>query len=95
MKTKKEILEHYQKGQRFYRNMDFNNRESYAESNFQDAMFENYYFGVNFSNSNFRNTRFSEHNLKSTDFNNCDLIKTKIVNYFNLFKEKRLNLCND
>ncbi|WP_223552337.1 pentapeptide repeat-containing protein [Aestuariivivens sp. NBU2969] len=80
MKTKKEILEHYQNGQRFYRNVDFDNGESYADSNFQDAMFENCYFGVDFSNSNFRNARFSDCNLKSTDFHNCDLTKTEIVN---------------
>ncbi len=80
MKTKKEILEHYQNGQRFYRNVDFDNGESYTNSNFQDAMFENCYFGVDFSNSNFRNTRFSECNLKSTDFQNCDLTKTEFIN---------------
>lgn len=80
MKTKKEILEHYQNGQRFYRNVDFDNRESYVNSNFQDAMFENCYFGVDFSNSNFRNARFFECNLKSTDFQNCDLTKTEIIN---------------
>ncbi|WAC02982.1 pentapeptide repeat-containing protein [Lacinutrix neustonica] len=80
MKTKKEILEYYQNGQRFYRNVDFDNGESYADSNFQDAMFENCYFGVEFSNSNFRNARFSECNLKSTDFSNCDLTKTEIFN---------------
>lgn len=80
MKTKKEILEHYQKGLRFYRNVDFDNGESYVESNFQDAMFENCYFGVDFSNSNFRNARFSECNLKSTNFSNCDLTKAEIVN---------------
>ena len=80
LKTKKEILDHYQKGQRFYRNVDFDNGESFVESNFQDAMFENCYFGVDFSNSNFRNARFSECNLKSTDFSSCDLTKTEIVN---------------
>jgi hypothetical protein len=80
LKTKKEILEHYQNGQRFYRNVDFDNGESYAHSNFQDAMFENCYFRVDFSNSNFRNARFSECNLKSTDFKNCDLTKTEFIN---------------
>lgn len=80
MNTKKEILAHYQKGQRFYRNVDFDNGASYAESNFQDAMFENCFFGVDFSNSNFRNARFSECNLKATVFSNCDLTKTEIVN---------------
>ena len=80
MKTTKEILDHCQKGQRFYRNVDFDNGESFVESNFQDAMFENCYFGVDFSNSNFRNARFSECNLKSTDFSSCDLTKTEIVN---------------
>lgn len=43
-------------------------------------MFENCYFEVDFSNSNFRNARFSECNLKSTNFNNCDLTKVEIVN---------------
>ena len=60
--------------------MDFDNGEPYTESNFQDAIFENCYFGVDFSNSNFRNARFSECNLKSTGFQNCDLTKTEIVN---------------
>ncbi len=80
MKTKKEILEHYQNGQRFYRNEDFDNGESYVNSNFQDAMFENCYFGVDFSNTNFRNARFSDCNLKSTNFSNCNLTKTEILN---------------
>lgn len=80
MKTIKQILAHYQSGQRFYRNVDFDNGETYTESDFQDAVFENCYFGVDFSNSNFRNARFSECNLKSTDFSNCDLTKTEIVN---------------
>lgn len=80
MKTKKEILEHYQNGQRFYRNVDFDNGESYTDSNFQDAMFENCYFGIDFSNSNFRNAKFSDCNLKSTNFSNCDLTKTEMVN---------------
>jgi hypothetical protein len=80
LKTKKEILEHYRNGQRFYRNVDFDNGESYTDSNFQDAMFENCYFGVDFSNSNFRNARFSECNLKSTEFSNCDLTKTEFIN---------------
>jgi uncharacterized protein YjbI with pentapeptide repeats len=60
--------------------VDFDNGESYTDSNFQDAMFENCYFGVDFSNSNFRNARFSECNLKSTEFSNCDLTKTEFIN---------------
>ena len=60
--------------------MDFGNGETYAESNFEEAIFENCYFGVDFSNSNFRNARFSDCNLKSTNFNNCDLIKTEFIN---------------
>ena len=80
MKTKKEIVTFYKKGNRFYRNVDFDNGKSYSHSNFQDAIFENCLFGVDFSHSNFKNTRFIDCNLKSTNFNNCDLTETLILN---------------
>ena len=81
MKSKKEILEYYQKGYRFFRNVDFDYKEeNYINSDFQDAIFENCYFGVDFTNSKFINSKFNECNLKSTDFINCDFTNAQILN---------------
>lgn len=80
MKTKQEILDYYLKGNRVFRKVDFDNNESFTSSDFQDAIFENCFFGIDISNSNFKNSKIIDCNLKSTDFTNCNFTNAEINN---------------
>jgi len=71
--TVQEFIDSYKKGHRYFSNLDFEYEEGLSNCNFQDAVFENCYLYVDFSNSNFTNAKFISCNLKEIDLRGANL----------------------
>ena len=74
------IIEKYKTGHRYFINLDFDKGEKLADLSLTETTFENCYFSVDFSNTNFSNSKFIKCNLKCSDFTNCNLTNTTFEN---------------
>jgi uncharacterized protein YjbI with pentapeptide repeats len=71
--TVQQFLEAYRSGQRYFSDLDFEYEEGLSKCNFRDAVFENCFLFVDFSNSDFTNAKFISCNLKEIDLHGANL----------------------
>lgn len=70
------IIEKYKEGNRYFLNLDFDNGEKLIGLLLADTTFENCCFSIDFSETDFTNSKFVNCNLKCCDFSKCNLTKT-------------------
>jgi uncharacterized protein YjbI with pentapeptide repeats len=73
------ILEQYRNGQRYFVDLELEN-ESFDYQDLQDAVFENCFFYSSFRNTNLRNAKFINGNIKTCDFREADLTNAHFEN---------------
>jgi uncharacterized protein YjbI with pentapeptide repeats len=73
------ILERYQKGQRYFTDLDLEN-ESFDDQYLQDIVFENCFLYSSFRRANLRNAKFINGNIKTCDFREADLTNAHFEN---------------
>ena len=74
------IIEKYKAGHRYFLNLDFDKGEKLAGQKLADTTFDNCCFSVDFSRTDFTNSKFANCNLKCCDFSNCNLTNTIFEN---------------
>ncbi len=74
------IIEKYKAGHRYFLNLDFDKGEKLAGQILVDTTFDNCCFSVDFSQTDFTNTKFANCNLKCCHFSNCNLTNTIFEN---------------
>jgi len=74
------ITKNYNKGYRYFINLDFDKGERLTGEILAESIFENCCFSADFSMTNFSNSIFIGCNLKCSDFSNCDLTNTLFEN---------------
>ncbi len=74
------IATNYKKGHKYFINLDFEKGETLICENLIEITFENCFFSVDFSKTNFSNSKFLDCNLKCSDFSNCDLTNALFEN---------------
>jgi uncharacterized protein YjbI with pentapeptide repeats len=62
------IKEKYKTGHRYFINLDFNSSDNLTELILVDTIFDNCCFSVDFSQTDFTNSRFTNCNLKGSNF---------------------------
>jgi hypothetical protein len=67
------IIDKYKAGQRYFINLDFDKGEKLVGFTLTNIIFDNCCFSVDFSNTDFSNSKFINCNLKGCDFINCNL----------------------
>lgn len=67
------IIEKHKAGLRYFINLDFGKGEKLTRQFLSDTTFENCCFSVDFSETDFSNSRFANCNLKCCDFTDCNL----------------------
>jgi len=78
--THLEFFEAFEKGERKFNNLDFENFEDFSNRNFSDVEFNNCFFALDFRNSNLTNSKFIECNIKTTDFREANLTNALMIN---------------
>jgi hypothetical protein len=74
------ILEKYKSGHRYFLNLDIDNGEKLTGELLAETTFDNCCFSVDFSDTDFTNSKFANCNLKCCDFSNCNLTNTIFEN---------------
>lgn len=74
------IIEKHKAGHRYFINLDFDKGEKLTEQVLADTTFNNCYFSVDFSQTDFTNSKFINCNLKCSDFSRCNLTNTVFDN---------------
>ena len=74
------IIEKYNAGHRYFLNLDFDKGEKLTGQLVADTTFDNCCFSVDFSKTDFTNSKFTNCNLKCCDFSNCNLTNTLFEN---------------
>lgn len=74
------IKEKYKTGQRYFINLDLNSSDKLTGLMLVDTIFDNCCFSVDFSQTDFTNSRFTNCNLKGSNFSQCDLTNTIFEN---------------
>lgn len=74
------ILENYKLGHRYFLNLDIDKGEKLTGQLLADTTFDNCCFSVDFSETDFTNSKFTNCNLKCCDFSNCNLTNTIFEN---------------
>jgi len=74
------IIEKYKAGQRYFLNLDFDKGAKLTGQILAESIFDNCCFSVDFSQTDFTNTKFSNCNLKCSDFSHCNLTNTIFEN---------------
>ena len=77
-----DIVSKYKIGQRYFINLDFDKGVKMTGQFLVDTVFENCCFSVDFSNTDFSNSKFINCNLKCSDFTNCKLTNSIFKNCF-------------
>src|SRR5688572_24035874 len=67
------IIDKYKAGHRYFINLDFDKGQKLVGFTLADTIFDNCCFSVDFSNTDFSNSKFFNCNLKCSDFTNCNL----------------------
>jgi len=78
--THLDFFEAFERGQRKFNNLDFENLEGFSDKDFSGAEFENCFFALDFRNSNLTNSKFFECNVKTTDFRQAILTNALMKN---------------
>ena len=71
--THLEFFEAFEKGQKKFDNLDFENLEGFSNKDFSGVEFEGCFFALDFRNSNLTNAKFIGCNVKTTDFRQANL----------------------
>ena len=74
------IVTDYEKGYRYFINLEFEKGEILSNEILIETTFENCFLSIDFSKTNFSNSKFISCNLKCCDFSNCDLTNTRFEN---------------
>ena len=74
------IIEKYEAGHRYFLDLNFDKGEKLTGQLLTDTTFDNCYFSVDFTETDFSNSKFANCNLKCSDFSNCDLTNTIFEN---------------
>lgn len=74
------ILEKYKSGHRYFLNLDIDKVEKLTGELLAETTFDNCCFSVDFSDTDFTNSKFANCNLKCCDFSNCNLTNTIFEN---------------
>lgn len=74
------ILEKYKSGRRYFLNLDIDKGEKLTGQLLAETTFDNCCFSVDFSDTDFTNSKFANCNLKCCDFSNCNLTNTIFEN---------------
>jgi hypothetical protein len=94
------IIEKYKAGHRYFLNLDFDKGEKMTKQTLAHTTFENCFFSVDFSQTDFTNAKFINCNLKCCDFSQCNFTNTTFENCslesaeFRNAKIDRTNLTN-
>ncbi|RFS21433.1 hypothetical protein DVR12_16175 [Chitinophaga silvatica] len=81
MSTSIELLEAYKKGERYFRDLDFEEEEDFSGIDFSNSVFEKCFLhSTNFSGCNLSNTQFLSCNLKCIDLREANLSNALIKN---------------
>jgi uncharacterized protein YjbI with pentapeptide repeats len=73
------VLEQYQKGQRYFTNLDMEN-ESFENQDLEDIVFEDCSLYISFRGANLRNAKFLNGGVKTCDFREADLTNSRFEN---------------
>jgi len=73
------VLEKYQKGQRYFQNLDMEN-ESFEGQNLESITFEDCSLYISFRKANLRNATFINGGIKTCDFREADLTNARFEN---------------
>jgi hypothetical protein len=74
------IIEKYKTGHRYFINLDFDRNVNLTGLTLADTIFDNCSFSVNFSQTDFTNSKFSNCNLNGSDFSESNLKNTIFEN---------------
>lgn len=67
------FMDAYQSGQRLFRDLEFENGESFKGLNLSGSTFQNCWFAADFTDTDLRGCKFLNCNLKTSDFTGADL----------------------
>jgi uncharacterized protein YjbI with pentapeptide repeats len=73
IKSIQHLLDAYEKGERHFTELSFENGESFEGLNLSGSTFEKSWFCVYFTNTNLSNCKFIGCNIKTSDFRGADL----------------------
>jgi uncharacterized protein YjbI with pentapeptide repeats len=73
IKSIQDLLDAYEKGERYFTSLSFENGESFEGLNLSGSTFEQSWFGAYFTNTNLSNCKFIGCNIKTSDFRGADL----------------------
>ncbi len=79
IKSIQDLLLAYEKGERYFTGLSFENGESFEGLNLSGSTFEKSYFCAYFMNTNLSNCKFIECNIKTTDFRGANLTNALIM----------------
>ncbi|MFZ7115131.1 MAG: pentapeptide repeat-containing protein [Bacteroidota bacterium] len=89
-----DIIENYKVGHRYFLNIHLNGEEKLVGQILVDVIFDNCSFSIDFSQTDFTNSKFSNCDLKSCDFTKCNLTNTVFENCYlenAEFKKAKMN----
>ena len=79
IKSIQDLLHAYEKGERYFTDLSFENCESFEGLNLSGSTFEKSWFCVYFTNTNLSNCKFISCNIKTSDFRGANLTNALIT----------------
>ncbi len=79
IKSTQDLLDAYEKGERHFTDLSFENGESFGGFNLSGSTFEKSWFCAYFTNTNLSNCKFIGCNIKTTDFRGANLTNALIT----------------
>jgi uncharacterized protein YjbI with pentapeptide repeats len=79
IKSIQDLLDAYEKGERHFTDLCFENGESFEGLNLSGSTFEKSWFCAYFTNTNLSNCKFIDCNIKTTDFRGANLTNALIM----------------
>jgi uncharacterized protein YjbI with pentapeptide repeats len=73
IKSIQDLLDAYEKGERHFMDLSFENGESFEGLNLSGSTFKKSWFCAYFTNANLSNCKFISCNIKTSDFREADL----------------------
>ena len=78
--THLDFFEAFEKGQRKFNDLDFENLEGFSNKDFSGVEFEGCFFALDFRNSKLTDSKFIGCNVKTTDFRQANLTNALMRN---------------
>lgn len=78
--THVDFFEAYKKGQRHFRDLDFEYLDGFSNNDFSDIIFEDCFLYLDFRRSNLTNAKFIGCNIKEIDLRQANLTNALITN---------------